>query len=171
MPECEEAVYSNDYYDFIVEKMYIEEYVPEEYCRQELGTVYEAVYYQPESSEDLYSGRYTYGSVPKCFGLLDNIALEQSGILKVRDQTNLALTGEGVLVGFIDTDFDFTNPLFCHSDGTTRIEAIWNQQDRSGLPPLDFIYGTEYTREQINAELLADETERRIRHEKKYRRC
>ena len=164
MPECEEAVYSNDYYDFIVEKIYIEEYVPEEYCRQELGTVYEAVYYQPDSSGDLYSGLYTYGSVPKCFGLLDNIALEQSGILKVRDQTNLALTGQGVLIGFIDTDFDYTDPLFCHSDGTTRIEAFWNQQDRNGLPPLDFIYGTEYTREQINAELMADEADRRIPH-------
>ncbi len=61
-------------------------------------------------------------------------------------------------------DFDYTNPLFCHSDGTTRIEAIWNQKDRDGMPPAGFIYGSEYTREQINQELLQDELDREIPH-------
>lgn len=164
MPECEEAVYSNDYYDFIVEKRYIEEDLPDGFCGQELDAAFETVFFRAEDAEDLIGGDYTYASIPKCFGLLNHIALESSGIIKVRDQTNLALTGQGVLIGFIDTDFDYTNPLFCHSDGSTRIEAIWNQQDRSGMPPRDFIYGTEYTREQINEDLLADDSERKIPH-------
>lgn len=104
MPNCEEAVYANDYYDFIVEKRYIEEYVPQDYCGQELDATYESVYFQPESDEDLIRGNYTYASIPKCFGILDNLTLEQSGIIQVRDQTNLALTGQGVLLGFVDTE-------------------------------------------------------------------
>lgn len=53
-------------------------------------------------------------------------------------------------------DFDYTNPLFCNTDGTTRVERIWNQKDRSGIPPKGFLYGSEYTREQINEELLGN---------------
>ena len=125
------------------------------YCVQELDEDYVAVYDHMRGRE-MKTGNFSYGVIPKCFGLLNNVALGESGILKVRDQPNLALTGQGVLMGFIDTDFDYTNPLFCNSDGTTRVERIWNQKERSGMPPRGFLYGTEYTREQINEELQAN---------------
>ena len=157
MPDCQEAVYSNDYYDFIASKEYMEDVPPGDYCVQDLDEDFVAVYYQMEGeSGKLKAGEFSYGVIPKCFGLLNNVALGESGILKVRDQPNLALTGQGVLLGFIDTDFDYTNPLFCNTDGTTRVERIWNQEDRSGMPPKGFLYGTEYTRDQINEELMAN---------------
>ena len=34
--------------------------------------------------------------------------------------------GKGVLVGFIDTGIDYTHPAFRNSDGTTRIEYIYD---------------------------------------------
>ncbi len=40
--------------------------------------------------------------------------------------------------------------MFRNSDGSTRIEAIWDQTDRTGTPPEGFIYGTEYLEERIN---------------------
>ena len=47
MPDCEEAIYSNDYFDFIVEKQFMDELEGEdEYCVQTLNENYEAVYYQ-----------------------------------------------------------------------------------------------------------------------------
>ncbi len=157
MPDCVEAVYSNGYYDFIVEKQYMEEIPEGDYCIQQLDENYAAVYYKMnEEGAELKLGDFTYRVIPKCFGLLNNVALEDSGIMKVRDQPNLELTGRGVLVGFVDTDFDYTNPLFCHSDGTTRVERIWNQEDRSGIPPKGFLYGSEYTRQQIDEELIAN---------------
>ncbi len=155
MPDCEEAVYSNDYFDFLATKEYMEDIPPGDYCVQQLDEDYLAVYDQMRGRE-LKTGDFSYGIIPKCFGLLNNLALGESGILKVRDQPNLSLTGRGVLVGFIDTDFDYTNPLFCNTDGTTRVERIWNQKERSGMPPRGFLYGTEYTREQINEELMAN---------------
>lgn len=157
MPNCEEAIYSNDYFDFIVEKQFLDELDGEGYCIQMLDENYGAVYYQMSDNDvEVQMRNYSYGVIPKCFGLLNNVALEDSGIMRVRDQPNLALTGQGVLMGFIDTDFDYTNPLFCHTDGTTRVERIWNQEDRSGMPPQGFLYGSEYTREQIDEELLAN---------------
>ena len=122
---------------------------------QQLDEDYVAVY-DHKRGRELKTEVFSYGVIPKCFGLLNNVALGESGILKVRDQPNLALTGRGVLMGFIDTDFDYTNPLFCNTDGTTRVERIWNQKERSAMPPKGFFYGTEYTREQINEELMAN---------------
>ena len=44
MPDCEEAIYSNDYFDFIVEKQFMDELEGEdEYCVQTLNENYEAV--------------------------------------------------------------------------------------------------------------------------------
>lgn len=39
------------------------------------------------------------------------------------------LKGQGVLVGFIDTGIDYTHPAFRNSDGTTRIEYIYDLDD------------------------------------------
>lgn len=165
MLNCEDQVFSNDYYDFIVNKQDAVDYTDESYCIQELDKDFVCIYNKaPANDSTVRIGDYSYSSIPKCFGLLDQVALESSGILRVRDQPNLALTGQGVLIGFVDTDFDFTNPVFCHSDGTTRVERIWNQQDRSGIPPKGFFYGTEYTREDINRELQNSDSPSRIPH-------
>ncbi len=54
------------------------------------------------------------------------------------------LTGQGVLVGIVDSGIDLTNPDFRNEDGTTRIAALWDQADR------------EYTSEEINEFLNAE---------------
>jgi len=59
-------------------------------------------------------------------------------------------TGEGVILGIIDSGIDFSHPDFKHADGTTRIISIWDQHDASGTPPAGIDYGTEWTSVQIN---------------------
>ena len=98
----------------------------------------------------------SYASVPKCYGLLDETALEVSGILKLQQQPALALKGQGVMIGFIDTGIDYRNPVFQYSDGTTRIYRIWDQTIRDGTKPEGIAYGSEYKTEQINAALRAE---------------
>ena len=39
------------------------------------------------------------------------------------------VTGKGILVGFIDSGIDYTHPAFMNSDGTTRIEYIYDLSD------------------------------------------
>ena len=56
------------------------------------------------------------------------------------------LTGQGVLVGIVDSGIDLTNADFRNEDGTTRIAALWDQTDR------------EYTSEEINDFLNAEGT-------------
>ena len=55
-----------------------------------------------------------------------------------------------MILGFLDTGIDYTNPVFLDSFGNTRILGIWDQTVSSDSTPFDLGYGTAYTGEQIN---------------------
>ena len=79
----------------------------------------------------------------------------------VRDQPangGYGLDGRGVIVGIIDSNFDFTLDDFRNQDGTTRLLYFWNQRltaNRGEKPPRDlcFNYGVEYDADAINQAL------------------
>ena len=74
-----------------------------------------------------------------------------------------SLSGEGVLIGIVDSGIDYENPDFRNADGTTRITALWDQTVQSGLPPEGYNIGTEFTSEQINAALQLPNRAERFR--------
>lgn len=78
--------------------------------------------------------QHTYSAIPKLYGLQDTTALEAAGILPVFSQPNLMSTGQGVLIGLIDTGIDYTNPLFQNPDGTSRILRLWDQTMEESFP-------------------------------------
>lgn len=51
--------------------------------------------------------------------------------------------GNGVLIGIIDSGFDYNHINFKDEDGNFRILRVWNQADNSGFSPVGFDYGTE----------------------------
>ena len=71
--------------------------------------------------------RYTYSAVPKLYSLLDASSMESAGISEALRLPAFSQGGRGVLIGFVDTGIDFTNPLFLGPDQTTRILGIWDQ--------------------------------------------
>jgi subtilisin family serine protease len=97
-----------------------------------------------------------YSAMPSLNGLISHASLEASGILRIRSVPNFNLRGQGVLIGIIDTGIDYTNRVFMKEDGTTRIAAIWDQSIATGPSPTGLLYGTEYTREQINQALQSE---------------
>lgn len=101
--------------------------------------------------------RLGYSALPTCFGIISQSSLEASGVFKIRNVPVFNLRGQGVLIGIIDTGIDYTNPIFQYADRTTRIVSIWDQTIDSGSPPANYLYGTEYTREQINEALQNDD--------------
>lgn len=157
MPDCREQVYSNDYYDFIIPYGVAFEPTVPRGCVQRISQDYDIFFYAREGLPPLDISNYTYTTIPKCYGLLDTTALEASGILRLQNQPVLSLKGDGVLVGFVDTGIDYTNPLFRYADGSTRIVRIWDQSIQDGTPPVGILYGTEYNEGEINQALSAEE--------------
>lgn len=158
--QCEEIIYSNDYSDYILEyssgiEMLKEMYKPD--CLQNINNRFYIIHQRMVGNPMVTLDQYGYTTIPKCFGLLDTSSMEAAGILRLRRQPYLNLTGSGVLIGFIDTGIDYTNPLFKNADNTSRIAAIWDQTDRDGNPPTGFYYGTEYTQQQIEEALAAED--------------
>lgn len=78
------------------------------------------------------------------------------------------LDGTGVLIGIIDSGIDYMNRNFRNSDGSSRILYLWDQtiepgRVEGGEAPEGFLTGTEFSKERIDAALLADSEEERFR--------
>ncbi len=79
-------------------------------------------------------------------------AYEESGITAVQ-RPPLSLTGEGILIGLIDTGVRYWLDEFVREDGRSKIFSIWDQTVQEGEPPKGLIYGTEYTQEMLQEAL------------------
>ena len=155
---CRRRILSEEYRDFIVSSRRIppDISVPEEQlCRQTTEAGYDVVYVEQSQAEPLEFGRFTYGSVPRCYALLDMAAMEQAGVTAVQNYPTLELMGEQVMIGFVDTGIDYTHPAFRNLDGSTRIEGLWDQTQQDGDPPEGLSYGTGYSREEIDRALAS----------------
>lgn len=62
----------------------------------------------------------------------------------------LNLSGSGVIIAIIDSGIDYTHPDFIKPNGTSKIIRIWDQENQNGTPPEGYLFGSEYTNEQIN---------------------
>lgn len=156
---CRQRIISNEYKDFIVGRRrvsYLEKMAPEQLCQQEMGFGYRTVYAEATNIGQNMLERFPYNSIPNCYTLLDMEALNEAGITPIQNYPTLQLQGENVLIGFLDTGIDYTNPVFRNLDGTTRIEAIWDQTIQDGEKPEGFLYGSEYTRAQIDEALKSE---------------
>lgn len=158
---CSEIIQSNDVYDFIVSNDERNTPLVEPICVQSINRQYDILYYDRGTVPPLSISRYSYTSIPKLFSLMDSTSLDVSGILSIQNQPSLSLKGQGVLVGIVDTGIDYTNPLFQDEAGNTRIVSIWDQtaNNQTSNNKVDqqekWLYGLEYTREQINEALRA----------------
>ena len=62
----------------------------------------------------------------------------------------LIVSGKNVIIAIIDSGIDYLHPDFINEDGTTKIISIWDQESVKGNPPEGYLFGSEFTREDIN---------------------
>ena len=91
---CKKAIYSNDWYDLMLRKEDVAPQPESVDCMINLDGAYQMWYFERGFLPEINYTRYTYSAVPKCFTPLSEQALDASGILRIREQPNLALTGE-----------------------------------------------------------------------------
>ena len=158
-PDCKKRILSNDYLDMLVDfNLSAEEIFGGnrdnlDYCEHRITNDLRILYVAASSMPPFVLGGYRYQYLPKCYGLLQDIsALEESGILPILGPP-LELTGRNVLIGIVDTGIRYWLPAFRRSDGSSRILSIWDQTNQEGNPPTGFAFGTEFTEEEINADL------------------
>lgn len=166
MPPCTIDVASDD----VVEFIYRHSNVPYDRLQQELGNIcfdfvnqeFAIVYIPLAQATPFTMERFGYTYIPKLYTLLDTTSMEASGITATFRQPALNTKGEGTLIAVIDTGIDYRNPLFQNPDKTTRIAGIWDQTVPNGpgiteeVNQIPFLYGREYTREEINEALASD---------------
>lgn len=163
MPTVNEALLSNEFYDFIIpsfllnNETYLADYpnlvsmvLSEDFA---LGMIPAP---SPEPDYELLINN-RYQSIPKLYTLLDTVSLEKSGIVNSQNHSYLNLSGEGVLIGLIDTGINYQNPAFLDASGNTRILNLWDQTIEGGTQPHQFPYGSEYTHTQINEALASED--------------
>ena len=156
---CKEKISSEDYWDFIFPPNRSQEVLgvdSGDMCMQEMDFDFYAAYVNRLDLEPLTLERYWYNSIPDCYSLLDMEALEDAGITAVQNYPTLKLLGENVMIGFVDTGINYSNPIFFDSEGKTRIVGIWDQTIQTGTPPEGLEYGSTYTEEEINRALRAE---------------
>ncbi|MCD7726232.1 MAG: S8 family peptidase [Clostridiales bacterium] len=158
---CKEEILSNDYADIIRDYMLPEslrEQVTQPFCQRILNEEFAFAYVKRSEAPPLSIGAYGYASIPKLYGLMQTFRSENltaMGNLRIQGSP-LSLQGQGVILGFIDTGIRYQSEAFVDEQGNSRILSIWDQTIQSGSPPEGFDYGTEYSREEINRALRAE---------------
>lgn len=150
-----ERILDNNYYDLFVNNVLIPLHQKDSgitYLNERLSLEHVPA----ESMNPCNLGLYSYNSFPSLYTLNSLVSLDISGITAVQNNPDLSLFGKDVLIGIIDTGIDYRHQAFKNTDGTTRIQSIWDQTDQSGEQPDSFTFGSEYGRELINEALQSD---------------
>lgn len=135
---------------------------PVEFCFHGIDAGYGVANVNRSMVPSVSIGYFGYTAIPVLYGLMqvggdifnpENLA--DTGSIRVQNPP-LSLQGSGVVIGFIDTGIRYQLDVFRREDGLSRIMAIWDQTIQDGEPPEGFLYGTEYTRADINRALQAD---------------
>lgn len=159
MPYIREMILSEEYADVIVPYFpcFLNQY--REQGAQVFNEYYGMIHYplSERSFAAFFEEGFFYATVPKLYTLLDTVNLDAAGITQVQNQPVLKLTGQDIILGFIDTGIDYTHPAFRRSDGSSRIYGLWDQTVQTGTPPYDLEYGSVYTRQEINQALALED--------------
>ena len=127
-----EKIVSNDYYDLITDFV-----LPGGVSANLRDAVYQPVsgeigisYVNRNDIPPMSVSNFTYPIIPSLYGLMqiaesfDPTSLIHSGITQIQGSA-LALTGRGVVIGFLDTGIRYEEEVFRNEDGSTRILGIW----------------------------------------------
>lgn len=87
--------------------------------------------------------------------ITNNLELGQSVIVAagksyIEKNPYFRLNGENIIIAIIDSGIEYLHPDFIDYEGKSRIISIWDQENNNFNPPEGFIFGSEFTNEDIN---------------------
>ena len=124
----------------------------------DLNALYKQVWFPLDQLPENLLQTALYTALPKLYLPQTLTALENTGILAVQNRSALQLTGDQILLGFLDSGINYTHPAFQTSSGTTRITAIWDQTQQNTDTSDSFpSYGVVYSRQEIQLALESED--------------
>lgn len=81
-----------------------------------------------------------------------------AGVNFIEDNPYINVNGENVLIGIIDSGINYLHPDFINEDNTSKIVSIWDQESNTNSPPDGMIFGSEFTREEINQAIINNDS-------------
>lgn len=90
-----------------------------------------------------------YVQPPDLYSLSQISAIDAADITPIQEKYSLNLTGDGVIIGIIDTGIDYLNEEFWDENGESRIEVIWDQTIESDNMGYETNFGTIYFKAAI----------------------
>jgi subtilisin family serine protease len=122
------SIIAEDYVDYIIEYNGDREaligFYPDEYINF-INDRYAVVYVKkPEDYMEIFS-RIEYNLFPKVFGLVDMSSMEAAGVINVRQENILGLSGQGTLIAIIDTGIDISDKVFLDTTGRSGRESVF----------------------------------------------
>jgi len=151
-------IISEDYADLIIDNGIIAQYQNENKDNMTpINRKHSMLHVPITEIEKCSIGKYNYNFFPSCFTLASLGSLDKSRVTEIQKTPNLALFGEGVLIGLVDTGIEYQHQAFINKDKTSRIVSIWDQTINEGESNiLEMGYGTEYNNKILNAALLLE---------------
>ena len=155
-----DIIYSNDYINILIQNYVAqsERYqmlFPESSALLPLNPQYSILFLERSLLPENLFGAVPFTGLPKLFTPLSTLSLEVSGIVQTQNLYGGGYTGKNVILGFLDTGIDYRHPAFLQHNGQSRILAVWDQTDRTGTPPVQFPYGSLYTKSLKSSDPLS----------------
>ena len=151
-----QKILDENYYDFIIDNFLAPSYNTGDNITL-LNDTHSLLHISKSVMDVCDLGLTPYYAFPSVYTLTSYASEDDSSDQIARPDINYNLLGQCTLVGIIDTGIDYQHPAFRNEDGSTRIYSIWDQTDQSSTPPEGFTFGSEYSRQQINAALLSND--------------
>lgn len=158
--ECSELFYEENYSNYIVEYEgdIQSAFINIDYaCVFILDDRYAVVSVDINKADEFFekTKEIVFVEEPNIYTLNQISPIDAANISQFHESPVLSLTGQGVLVGIIDTGIDYLNEEFMYENDTTRIVSIWDQTVKGKGVPEILGVGTEYTREELNKAIVA----------------
>lgn len=148
--ECINKLNSNDYTEFIFrDSVFARRAINlSDYCITRIDSKWSVI---SVGNEDVGRPEYEsfgYSVQPMIYGLTDIGAVNESGVLRIREQPVLGLTGTGTCIAVIDTGINWRHLSFVNRNNTSKIRVLWDQET-------DIVYN----RDMINRSLASGESD------------
>jgi subtilisin family serine protease len=82
---------------------------------------------------------------------------DAAGTSYVQTNPYINVTGEGILIAVIDSGVDYLHRDLINGDNTSKILYLWDQENETKAPPEGMIFGSEFTRDDINTAIIEND--------------